>query len=94
MDMITLDRHDTGVAVITLNRADVLNSMNPQLLVEMRAALRTVRDDAAMGALVIGLFKLNIFSLLAIAAVSYIVALAAVGGITKHEISKIRETFA
>lgn len=53
MDMITLDRHDTGVAVITLNRADVLNSMNPQLLVEMRAALRTVRDDAAMGALVI-----------------------------------------
>lgn len=53
MDMITFDTHDTGVAVITLNRPDVLNSMNPQLLDEVRTAIRRTRDDAAIGALVI-----------------------------------------
>jgi len=53
MDMITFKQHSTGVAVLTLNRPDVLNSMNPQLLDEARAALRMTRDDAAIGALVI-----------------------------------------
>ncbi len=53
MDMITLDRQDNGVAIITLNRPDVLNSMNPELLMEVRAALRISRDDENVGAVLI-----------------------------------------
>lgn len=53
MDMITFDKRDSGVAVITLNRPDVLNSMNPQLLDETRAAVRMARDDSDIGAVLI-----------------------------------------
>ena len=53
MDTITFETRDDGVAVLTLNRPDVLNGMNQQLISEVRATLRKVRDDAAIGALIV-----------------------------------------
>ena len=53
MDTITYEARDSGVAVITLNRPDVLNSMNPQLLDDVRAAIRMARDDNKVGAVLL-----------------------------------------
>jgi len=53
METILFEKHDTGVAVITLNRPEVLNSMSPTLLDELRATIRQVRDDADIGALLL-----------------------------------------
>lgn len=53
METITYETREDGVAVLTLNRPDVLNGMNPQLIAEVRACVRQARDDAKVGALII-----------------------------------------
>jgi 2-(1,2-epoxy-1,2-dihydrophenyl)acetyl-CoA isomerase len=49
---ITLETND-GIAVLTLNRPEVLNSINPTLIEEMRSAVKEVADDAHARALLI-----------------------------------------
>lgn len=49
---IKLETND-GVAVLTLNRPEVLNSINPTLIAEMRAAVKEVAADANARVLVI-----------------------------------------
>jgi enoyl-CoA hydratase len=44
---------DKGVADITLNRPDALNSLSPNLLDEFEAALRTVETDTSVRAVVL-----------------------------------------
>lgn len=49
---IKLETND-GVAVLTLNRPDVLNSINPKLIEEMRAAVKEVAEDESARVLVL-----------------------------------------
>jgi enoyl-CoA hydratase len=51
-ETILVERDDT-VAVITLNRAQTLNSLNAQLLRELSHALGALDDDAAIRAIVV-----------------------------------------
>lgn len=44
---------DQGVATVTLNRPAVLNAVSPQMIEELQAALRTVRDDASVRAVIL-----------------------------------------
>jgi 2-(1,2-epoxy-1,2-dihydrophenyl)acetyl-CoA isomerase len=44
---------DQGVAVITLNRPDVLNSFNRTMAVEVRQALSTAASDASVRAVLL-----------------------------------------
>src|SRR5277367_60903 len=48
-----LVEHDRGVAVITLNRPDVLNAMSNQLCTELHDAVRQADQDEAVGCIVI-----------------------------------------
>jgi isohexenylglutaconyl-CoA hydratase len=50
---LLLEQHG-GVLHITLNRPESRNAMNLQMVAELRAVLRAVRDDRAVRALVIG----------------------------------------
>jgi enoyl-CoA hydratase len=45
--------HDRGVAVITLNRPEILNAMSNQLCAELHAAVRQADQDDAVGCIVI-----------------------------------------
>lgn len=54
-DFITLDTVDNGdgflkTAVITLNRPEKYNALNPQLMTEVAEAITTLENDAAIGA--------------------------------------------
>ncbi|MCE9648698.1 MAG: enoyl-CoA hydratase/isomerase family protein [Parvibaculum sp.] len=49
---IKLETHD-GIAMLTLNRPEVLNSINPTLIDELRAAVKEVAEDASARVLVI-----------------------------------------
>jgi len=44
---------DQGVATITLNRPAVLNAISPQMIEELQAVLRTVRDEASVRSVVL-----------------------------------------
>ncbi len=53
METITYEVRDDGVALLTLNRPDVLNGINQQLIKDVRQAVRKARDDENVGALLI-----------------------------------------
>ena len=53
MHTITFETRDDGVGVLTLNRPQVLNGMDAELIAEVRSTLRRVRDDTAIGGLII-----------------------------------------
>lgn len=54
METLTLAVED-GIALLTLNRPDVLNSINTQLIADMREAVAEVsRDDKARVLLITG----------------------------------------
>ncbi len=50
---ITVDRDGEGVAMLTLNRPNVLNALNAQLLAELTQALRELENDDGVRAIVI-----------------------------------------
>ena len=52
-ELPVLYRVEAGVATITLNRPDVLNALNAELMLELRAALERSRDDANVRAIVV-----------------------------------------
>jgi enoyl-CoA hydratase len=52
-ESILLERQDTHVATITLNRPKVLNALNSQLLDELRRALDELENDPAIRAVII-----------------------------------------
>ena len=53
LQTLKLDRNADGTAVLTLNRPDVLNSINQQLIAEMRALIAEVARDYGVRALII-----------------------------------------
>lgn len=52
-ELLLLNPRDTGVCLITLNRPEVLNALNTQLLGELAAALERLEQDDACRAVVI-----------------------------------------
>ncbi len=50
---IDVQREGDGVAVLTLNRPNVLNSLNAQLLAELAQGLHELEDDSSVRALII-----------------------------------------
>lgn len=50
METILYEVQD-GIAKITLNRPDVLNSINPQLIADIRDAIKQANDDKEVGAI-------------------------------------------
>ena len=51
-EVINIDRHER-VAVITLNRPEVLNALSLQLVTELDQALTEIEEDEAVGAVII-----------------------------------------
>ncbi len=45
MDFIKVEREENGVAVLTVDRQDKLNSLNPQVIEEIRQALQELEED-------------------------------------------------
>lgn len=52
METLTLSTND-GIALLTLNRPDVFNSINTQLIADMRDAVAAVSKDPAARVLLI-----------------------------------------
>lgn len=52
-DSVLVERGDDGTAVVTLNRPDVRNAIDPELLRGLRTALRELDADDAVGAIVL-----------------------------------------
>ncbi|MDQ6827213.1 MAG: enoyl-CoA hydratase-related protein, partial [Candidatus Eremiobacteraeota bacterium] len=52
-DFVTLERNDEGVATLTLNRPNVLNALNAQLLAELAEALDELEDDDSIRAIIL-----------------------------------------
>jgi enoyl-CoA hydratase len=53
MSTIQIEREADGIAVVTVNRPDKLNALNAGTVRELDAALRSVRDDAAVRAIIL-----------------------------------------
>nr|BFE63562.1 enoyl-CoA hydratase-related protein [Dactylosporangium thailandense] len=53
MDDLLLERTETGVAILTLNRPDALNSLTDSLKVALRDTLKDLADDASVRAVVL-----------------------------------------
>jgi len=53
LQTVKLDRNADGTAVLTLNRPQVLNSINQQLIEELRAVIAEVARDDGMRVLVL-----------------------------------------
>ncbi|MBN1527182.1 MAG: flippase [Candidatus Omnitrophica bacterium] len=60
----------------------------------LELSVRPFISAVVMGAILLALFKLNVFILLVIAAVSYFGVLFAIGGITRDELLRVKEAFA
>ena len=54
MDFIKVERGDDGIAVLTIDRQDKLNSLNPQVIEEIRDALLKLEDDQPRVTIVTG----------------------------------------
>ncbi len=54
MDFIKVEREDNGVAVLTVDRQDKLNSLNPQVIEEIRQALQELEEDQPRVTIVTG----------------------------------------
>lgn len=52
-ETILLERNDDGVATLTLNRPDKMNSFTLQMAQEVRSAWKVLRDDSAVRAVVL-----------------------------------------
>ena len=52
-ETLLLNRHDGGIAVITLNRPKALNALSNQLMAELTTALDDLEADDSIGAIVI-----------------------------------------
>ncbi|GAA0740519.1 enoyl-CoA hydratase/isomerase family protein [Dactylosporangium roseum] len=52
-DVLLVDRSDTGVATLTLNRPDALNALDVALKVALRASLEELSDDPSVRAVVL-----------------------------------------
>jgi enoyl-CoA hydratase len=50
---VVVDRHDGGVAVVTIDRQDALNALNVATLTELRDTLRELADDESTRAVVL-----------------------------------------
>ena len=50
-ETVLLDKKD-GVAIITLNRPEVLNAMNHQLVTELDQAITEAEDDESIAAII------------------------------------------
>lgn len=53
LEFITLQRDGDGVALLTLNRPNVLNALNAQLLAELAQTLRELENDSSIRAIII-----------------------------------------
>ena len=54
MDFIKVEREENGVAVLTVDRQDKLNSLNPQVIEEIRQALQGLEEDQPRATIVTG----------------------------------------
>ena len=54
MDFIKVEREENGVAVLTVDRQDKLNSLNPQVIEEIRQALQELEKDQPRVTIVTG----------------------------------------
>lgn len=54
MDFVKVEHGDAGVAVLTIDRQDKLNSLNPQVIGEIREALLGLEDDQPRVTIVTG----------------------------------------
>ncbi|MFF2508148.1 enoyl-CoA hydratase [Streptomyces sp. NPDC058067] len=52
-DSVLVERNDDATAVVTLNRPDVRNAIDPELLQGLRTALRELDEDDTVGAIVL-----------------------------------------
>ena len=48
-DFVLIDRPEPGIAVLTLNRPERMNSMAFDVMVPLRDALRALHDDTECG---------------------------------------------
>ncbi len=53
MAFVRTDRHDDGIAVVTLDRPDRLNALSATLISDLRSALADLRFDRAVRAIVV-----------------------------------------
>ena len=44
-DTVLLERHDNGVAVVTLNRPDAMNALSAELRSALCKQMQRIRDD-------------------------------------------------
>jgi enoyl-CoA hydratase len=54
LDVIKVERGDDGIAVLTIDRQEKLNSLNPQVVEEIREALLDLNDDPPRVTIVTG----------------------------------------
>ena len=54
MDFIRVEREENGVAVLTIDRQEKLNSLNPQVIEEIRQALQDLENDQPRATIVTG----------------------------------------
>ncbi len=54
MDFVKVERGDDGIAVLTIDRQEKLNSLNPQVIEEIRQALLGLEDDRPRVTIVTG----------------------------------------
>jgi enoyl-CoA hydratase len=54
LDFVKVERGDDGIAVLTIDRQKKLNSLNPQVVEEIREALLDLEDDPPRVTIVTG----------------------------------------
>ena len=54
MDFVKVERGDDGIAVLTIDRQEKLNSLNPQVIEEIGQALLELEDDQPRVTIVTG----------------------------------------
>ena len=52
-DVVVVEGRDDGVAVVVLNRPEVRNAINPEMLRDLRTELRRLDEDEGVGAIVL-----------------------------------------